>query len=143
MEDRPPALKHVLRWRRRALLFWADGSRTVITFDAAGRAWADHATAAGRLRGGPFERGALFPRAGGASEAGSSGPALHAPVAGIVARVHARAGQDVAAGETLLVLELMKMEFPLVAPRAARVLAVHAAAGVTVEKGALLVSLAT
>jgi acetyl-CoA/propionyl-CoA carboxylase biotin carboxyl carrier protein len=47
----------------------------------------------------------------------------------------------VRARDPLVVVEAMKMEMPLTAPRAGRVLAVRAAEGDTVARGAVLVEL--
>jgi biotin carboxyl carrier protein len=41
---------------------------------------------------------------------------LHAPMAGKVIRIFAQPGESVTAGTTLLILEAMKMEQPIVAP---------------------------
>ncbi|MBU6366822.1 MAG: acetyl-CoA carboxylase biotin carboxyl carrier protein subunit [Gemmatimonadetes bacterium] len=61
---------------------------------------------------------------------------------GLVVRVLAAPGDQVAAGAPLLVMEAMKMENELRAPAAGVVRAVHAAPGQAVEKGAVLVELA-
>ncbi len=66
---------------------------------------------------------------------------LVAPVHGAVIAVQVVAGQSVAAGQQLLLQEAMKMEVPLQAPCAGRVLAVLAAVGDVVAEGALLVEL--
>jgi biotin carboxyl carrier protein len=60
---------------------------------------------------------------------------------GKLVRVLVEAGQTVSAGQGLVVVEAMKMENELRAPRAGRVLQVAAREGQTVETGALLVSL--
>ena len=64
-----------------------------------------------------------------------------APMPGTVVKVHVEPGATVAAGAPLVVLEAMKMETPLMAPRDAVVRAVHARAGDRVVGGALLVEL--
>jgi propionyl-CoA carboxylase alpha chain len=71
---------------------------------------------------------------------GSAAPSggLVAPMPGKVTLLHVQVGQQVAAGETLLVLEAMKMEHPIRAPHAGRVLEIKVAAGEQVENGALL-----
>ena len=70
---------------------------------------------------------------------GPAGPArLLAPMPGRVVRVLVEAGQQVEAGQGLVVMEAMKMENGLRAPRAGRVAEVHALEGRTVETGALL-----
>jgi biotin carboxyl carrier protein len=70
------------------------------------------------------------------------GPArVQAPMPGKVVRVLARAGESVAAGQGLLVMEAMKMENELRAARAGRVREVLVGEGQAVETGALLVVL--
>jgi propionyl-CoA carboxylase alpha chain len=70
------------------------------------------------------------------SQAPSGG--LVAPMPGKVTLVHVQPGQAVRAGETLLVLEAMKMEHSLKAPHDGVVVEVRVAAGDQVENGALL-----
>jgi acetyl-CoA carboxylase carboxyltransferase component len=64
---------------------------------------------------------------------------LTAPVHGAVVGIEVEAGQQVAAGQVLLVQEAMKMEVPLEAPAAGRVRAIAVAVGEVVAEGALLV----
>ena len=68
------------------------------------------------------------------------GPAvLKAPMPGLVVRVQVEAGQTVAAGAGMVVLEAMKMENELRAGSAGTVRAVRVAPGEAVEKGQVLV----
>jgi len=67
--------------------------------------------------------------------------ALTAPMPGIVVKVLVSAGDQVAARQSLVVLEAMKMETPVVSPYDAVVRAVHVAEGDRVAGGALLVEL--
>ena len=60
---------------------------------------------------------------------------------GLVVRVLVVAGQQVEAGEGLVVVEAMKMENELRAARAGVVAKVHVDVGQVVEKGAPLVTL--
>jgi propionyl-CoA carboxylase alpha chain len=71
---------------------------------------------------------------------GSEGPSggLKAPMPGKVIELRVRAGQSVRAGETLLVLEAMKMEHPMRAPEDGVVAELRVAVGDQVENGALL-----
>ncbi|HVC12230.1 MAG TPA: biotin carboxylase N-terminal domain-containing protein [Burkholderiales bacterium] len=66
---------------------------------------------------------------------------LVAPMNGRVVAVHVRAGDEVAAGAALIVLEAMKMEHGLSAPAAASVRAVHVAPGAQVAPGQVLLEL--
>lgn len=77
-----------------------------------------------------------------AASRASAGPSpLHAPMPGLVVRVLVSVGDEVAAGQGLVVVEAMKMENELRASVAARVSAVRAVPGTAVEKGAVLVEL--
>ncbi len=67
--------------------------------------------------------------------------ALTAPMPGTVIKVLAAPGDRVSPRQTLLVLEAIKMETPVVAPYEAVVRAVHVAEGDRVAGGALLVEL--
>lgn len=77
-------------------------------------------------------------------ETGSAAAAseLKAPMPGLVLSVLVEPGQQVEAGEGLVVLEAMKMENELRAHSAATVAAVHVAPGAAVGKNDLLVSFA-
>ena len=66
---------------------------------------------------------------------------LTAPMPGTVIKVLAAAGDRVSPRQTLLVLEAMKMETPVVSPYEGTVRAVHVAEGDEVAGGALLVEL--
>jgi 3-methylcrotonyl-CoA carboxylase alpha subunit len=78
--------------------------------------------------------------AGAAPSAGEQS-ALTAPMPGTVIKVLAAPGDQVEQRQTLLVLEAMKMETPVVSPYAATVRAVHVAEGDRVAGGTLLVEL--
>jgi acetyl/propionyl-CoA carboxylase alpha subunit len=75
--------------------------------------------------------------AGGALAAG----ALEAPMPGTVLRVDVAPGEPVRAGQTLVVLEAMKMELSVAAPADGTVRDVHVAAGQLVARGQALVAL--
>ncbi len=64
-----------------------------------------------------------------------------AEVSGSVWKVEATDGQQVAEGDTLLVLESMKMEIPVTAPRAGVVVDIRVSEGDAVEDGQLLLTL--
>ncbi len=85
-------------------------------------------------------RAALRERASrGREEAGRGGPTeVHAIIPGVVVSVSVVAGDDVTAGQQLLVVEAMKMQNELRAPRDGRIERVAVAAGQTIEVGNLL-----
>ena len=63
-------------------------------------------------------------------------------LAGTVVSIQARVGQAVAAGEQLMVIEAMKMNTTVTAPRAGTVTAIAVETGAVVEEGQVLVTLA-
>jgi biotin carboxyl carrier protein len=74
--------------------------------------------------------------------AGPSGPApLKAPMPGLIVRVSVQVGDQVQAGQGIVVMEAMKMENELRATAAGKVKSILATPGTAVEKGALLVEL--
>jgi biotin carboxyl carrier protein len=77
---------------------------------------------------------------GGRSRTGGTQRVV-APMPGLVVRVNAAAGQAVTAGESLVVLQAMKMENELGSPRDGTVRSVAVEAGQAVEQGQLLVEL--
>jgi acetyl-CoA carboxylase biotin carboxyl carrier protein len=62
-------------------------------------------------------------------------------VAGTVWKVEVAVGQTVAEGDTLLIVESMKMEIPVSAPKAGTVAEIRTAEGEPVSDGQLLVIL--
>jgi glutaconyl-CoA decarboxylase len=75
--------------------------------------------------------------------AAAAGPvSVRASIPGRVARVQVKQGDQVAAGSALVVLEAMKMENEIRAPRAGAVTEIRCTEGATVESGQVLVILA-
>ena len=89
-------------------------------------------------------RAALRERARrGRAEAGTSGPTkVHAIIPGVVVAVSVAPGDAVTAGQQLLVVEAMKMQNELRAPRDGTVEQVAVGPGSTIEVGDLLLVLA-
>jgi biotin carboxyl carrier protein len=73
------------------------------------------------------------------SSAGEGG--LTAPMPGTILEIYAKVGQRVREGQTLLVMEAMKMEHRIQAPKAGEVLSVNFSEGDRVDMGATLVEL--
>jgi biotin carboxyl carrier protein len=68
-------------------------------------------------------------------------PDVRAPMTGKIVAVRVKPGEDVKAGDVLVTLEAMKMEYRLAAPVAGKVASVKCAEGDRVNIGTLLVSL--
>ena len=66
---------------------------------------------------------------------------IEAGAAGKVFKVEASVGKAVKAGDTVVILEAMKMEIPVVAPQDGTVASIDVAVGDPVEAGALLATL--
>ncbi|GAA4064895.1 acetyl/propionyl/methylcrotonyl-CoA carboxylase subunit alpha [Actinomadura miaoliensis] len=94
---------------------------------SAGNAAATGAAAPARRRGA---------KKGGAAQA--SGDALVSPMQGTIVKIVAEEGASVAAGDTIVVLEAMKMEQPLTAHKAGTVSGLSAEVGATVSSGAVI-----
>ncbi len=66
---------------------------------------------------------------------------VKAPMVGKIIEVVVESGSQVAAEDDLLIIESMKMEIPVGAPRAGTVKEIRVAAGDTVQEGDLLLVL--
>ena len=73
--------------------------------------------------------------------AAAGGIEVKASVPGKVVKVEASVGQAVNPGDSIVVLEAMKMEIPIVAPEAGTVASINVSVGQAVESGDLLASL--
>jgi biotin carboxyl carrier protein len=67
--------------------------------------------------------------------------ALSAPMPATVVSISAQAGQEVAEGDLLVMLEAMKMEMPIKAPRRGRVRSIGCRVGELVQPGVRLLEL--
>ncbi|MBM3139875.1 MAG: biotin/lipoyl-binding protein [Chloroflexi bacterium] len=85
--------------------------------------------------GGKRQRGAV----GGASDPPGK---VSAPLAGVVVEVRVAVGDEVVKGQSLVVIEAMKMQNEVQAPHGGIVTAIHCAKGGRVERGDLLVDYA-
>jgi biotin carboxyl carrier protein len=88
------------------------------------------------------ERGRMARLAtGGAAGAGGGDAKIKSVMPGVVKELLVAPEEAVQAGQALLILEAMKMENEIRAPRDGTVGTIHVDAGQAVEKGALLISL--
>ena len=76
-----------------------------------------------------------------AASAGAESIKIEAGAAGKVFKIEKKAGDAVKKGDTVLILEIMKMETPVVAPEDGTVASIDVAVGDSVESGALLATL--
>ncbi len=81
------------------------------------------------------------PAAAPKAAAGAGNVKIEAKAAGKVFKIEAGAGAAVKKGDTVLILEVMKMETPVVAPEDGTVASIDVAVGDQVESGALLATL--
>ena len=87
-------------------------------------------------------KAAPAPAAAPKAAAGAAGSVrVEAGAAGKIFKIEAKVGQAVKAGETVVILEAMKMEIPVVAPQDGTVASIDVAVGDPVEAGALLATL--
>lgn len=84
---------------------------------------------------------ALAAAAAPAASAGAGNIKIEAGAAGKVFKIEKKVGDAVKKGDAVLVLEIMKMETPVVAPEDGTVASIDVAVGDAVESGALLATL--
>lgn len=83
-----------------------------------------------------------LPVAGGAPGSNGNvdeGKVCRSPIAGLVARINAQAGQQIQVNDPILVLEAMKMETNITAPVAGKIKAINVAVGDAVQSGTVMV----
>lgn len=89
----------------------------------------------------PAAKPAAAPAAAPAASAGAGSIKIEAGAAGKVFKIEKKVGDAVKKGDAVLVLEIMKMETPVVAPEDGTVASIDVAVGDAVESGALLATL--
>ncbi len=90
----------------------------------------------------PMARAAAPVPAAAPKTSGTAGSIkIEAGAAGKVYKIESAAGRQVKKGDPILVLEIMKMETPVVAPQDGTVASIEVAVGDTVESGALLATM--
>lgn len=81
------------------------------------------------------------PKAAPAASVGAGSIKVEAGAAGKVFKLEAAVGQKLAKGDTVMIVEAMKMEIPVVAPEAGTVVSIDVAVGDMVEAGQTLATL--
>ena len=66
---------------------------------------------------------------------------VRSEIAGSVWKIIAEAGADLAADDVIVILESMKMEIPVVAPKAGKLTDIHVAEGDMIGEGQLIATL--
>ena len=89
----------------------------------------------------PKRAASAAPAAKPAASAGAGRVKIEAGAAGKVFKIEKKAGDAVKKGDTVLILEIMKMETPVVAPEDGTVASIEVAVGDSVEAGALLATM--
>jgi oxaloacetate decarboxylase alpha subunit len=116
-----------------------DGNEYVVKVDEGG-----DVTDLAPINGAPLSFGGSAPAAGGAAPAAmpaGGGEPLPAPLAGNIWKVLVQPGQQVEEGQTLMILEAMKMETEVSAPKAGVVGAISVKEGDAVKVGDTLLTL--
>ena len=84
---------------------------------------------------------AAAPAAKPAAASGAGSVKIEAGAAGKVFKIESKVGDAVKKGDTILILEIMKMETPVVATQDGKVASIDVTVGDQVESGALLATL--
>lgn len=97
--------------------------------------------APGHARAPAQSRRATAPTAGAEEVVADESKVCRSPVSGVVVRVTAQVGQEIAASDALMVIEAMKMETEITSPSDGRISKITAAPGDSVKSGQVLVVL--
>lgn len=117
-----------------------DGNEYVVKVDEGG-----DVSQLAPVNGAPLSFGGAAPAASGAAPAAAAtggGDPIAAPLAGNVWKVNIQAGQQVAEGDVVMILEAMKMETEIRAPRAGTIGSVSSKEGDAVKVGDTLYTIA-
>ena len=96
----------------------------------------------GAIGSGPAKAKKAPSRKKGAAGGGAGGNSVVAPMQGTIVKIAVEEGQEVAEGELVLVLEAMKMEQPINAPKSGTIKGISAEVGATVPTGTVLMEIA-
>jgi acetyl-CoA/propionyl-CoA carboxylase biotin carboxyl carrier protein len=96
------------------------------------------AAAGSRAGAGPADRAGFRQRPGRSRATGPGGDALTSPMQGTIIKIVAEEGRQVSAGDTVVVLEAMKMEQPLTAHKDGTVTGLAVEIGQTVSAGTII-----
>jgi biotin carboxyl carrier protein len=114
--------------------FTEDGATKAVSVVVTG----DHADL--QIRGHALKATVVDPRSRLALAGGAAEGVVASPMPGLVSRILVHEGQEVAAGQVLLVVEAMKMENEFKSKIAGKVQKIHVSAGNAIESNAVLVT---
>ena len=117
-----------------------NGTAYEVTVEENGNAAAPVAAAAKAAAPAPKAAPAADPKAA-APAAGAGSVKVSAAVPGKVVKIVASVGQSVKAGDSVVIVESMKMEIPVVAPQDGTVASIDVAVGDAIDSGAVLATL--
>ena len=118
-----------------------NGTAYEVTVEENGNAAAPVAAAAPKAAApAPKAAPAAAPKAA-APAAGAGSVKVSAAVPGKVVKIVASVGQSVKAGDSVVIVESMKMEIPVVAPQDGTIASIDVAEGATVENGDTLATM--
>lgn len=118
-----------------------NGTAYEVTVEENGNAAAPVATAAPKAAApAPKAAPAAAPKAA-APAAGAGSVKVSAAVPGKVVKIVASVGQSVKAGDSVVIVESMKMEIPVVAPQDGTIASIDVAEGAAVENGDTLATM--
>ncbi|QIK68357.1 ATP-grasp domain-containing protein [Nocardioides sp. HDW12B] len=120
-----------------------EGERQRVTVEVGGKRLDVVLPAAFAVAAGSGGGGAKKPKRSAGTKAGAaaSGDSVTSPMQGTIVKVAVEEGQEVAEGDTIVVIEAMKMEQPLKAHKAGTVTNLQAEVGATVTSGAVVCDL--
>ncbi|WP_418434355.1 biotin/lipoyl-containing protein [Blautia sp.] len=117
-----------------------NGTAYEVTVEENGKAAAPVAAAPKAAAPAPKAAPAAAPKAA-APAAGAGSVKVSAAVPGKVVKIVASVGQSVKAGDSVVIVESMKMEIPVVAPQDGTIASIDVAEGAAVENGDTLATM--
>ncbi len=141
--DNPSAFEPVPTGKAPSTVPTTDNGDKIYTVDVDGQQYTVTVTEGGDISGisAPAGGSAAAPNAA-AAPVTSGGEPVNAPLAGNVIKVPVSAGQQVKAGDTVLILEAMKMETNVSAPKDGQIVAISVGEGDSVAVGDVLLTIA-
>jgi len=140
--DNPSAFEPIPNGKAAANAPITDTGDSIYTVEVEGQAYTVTVRDGGELSGITAITTATTEASNNPVTPASGGKAVTAPLAGSVINILVTVGQQVAAGETLLVLEAMKMETNISAPQAGQITEISVSQGDAVSVGDTLISIA-